>query len=146
MWLHPYFGGVFWSYTNQIQHGLKCCTETPAALGRRVHSLFVLTSFEWIPQTVSCVHLRARGAGALLRSGRLRDLKGGQKAPNWTSESGKTIYLSDHSLTRHLPLRTPRAGRAAARHSHNSRPRRGPRTNKAIRKHSCSVRGWKREA
>lgn len=51
-------------------------------------------------------------------------LKGGvlkKKNPNWTSETGAgeavwegegggAIYLSDHSLTCHLPLRTPRAG------------------------------------
>lgn len=53
----------------------------------------------------------------------------------------KTIYLSDHSLTCHLPLRTPRAGQAAARQSHNSRPRRGPRANKPITKDWWSVRG-----
>lgn len=49
-------------------------------------------------------------------------------------KKGGAIYLSDHSLTCHLPLRTPRAGWAAARQSHNSRPTPGPRANKAITK------------
>lgn len=55
--------------------------------------------------------------------------EGGQRAGNWTGETEgckDNIYLSDHSLTCHLVLRTPGAGRAAAQQSHYSRPGRGP--------------------
>lgn len=92
----------------------------------------------------------ARDVGISVWSARAGDLDGGggPKSPligqvrlvPARPTVGKTIYLGDHSLTCHLPPRTPRAGRAAARHSHNSGPRRGPRANKPITKDWWSVR------
>lgn len=37
---------------------------------------------------VRCVRLGARDAGESVKSRWVGDLKGGQKAPNWTSETG----------------------------------------------------------
>lgn len=37
---------------------------------------------------VRCVCLGAIDVGKSVKSGRVGDLKGGQKAPNWTSETG----------------------------------------------------------
>lgn len=37
---------------------------------------------------VRCVRLRPRDVGESVKCGWAGDLKGGQKAPNWTSETG----------------------------------------------------------
>ncbi len=39
-------------------------------------------------QGVRCVRLGARDVGESVKTGRVGDLKGGQTAPNWTSETG----------------------------------------------------------
>lgn len=41
-----------------------------------------------LSQGVRCVHLGARDVGESIKSGWVGDLKGGQKAPNWTSDTG----------------------------------------------------------